>query len=253
MRGPANMDKLRAKDLRAVIEVAHSLNEIDGPTEFETAVLPLLGGLVPSDIAAFNLVMPASRVALRPAVDPPDSHFPNSNEILGAYAHQNPLISACPRRQETLKISDFLTRRELHRLEIYDLLYGPTSVEYQMAFTLPAPVGQVIGFAFNRGKPDFSERDRIVLDAVRPFVARAYEHVTAPLPRFSASELGLTRRQAEVLRCLAAGLSNAQIARDLTVSERTVGKHLENVYARLGVTNRTAAVARAFGGDRPQS
>lgn len=240
------MDRLGARDLRAIIEVAHSLNEIDGPTEFETVVLPLLGGLVPSDIASFNLVMPASRMALRPAVDPPGSHFPNGNEILGAYAHQNPLIRAG--RREALKISDFLTRRELHRLDIYDLLYGPTSVEYQMAFTLPAPVGQVIGFAFNRGKPDFSERDRIVLDAVRPFVAKAYEHVTAPLPRFSAGELGLTRRQTEVLRRLAAGLSNAQIARDLAVSERTVGKHLENVYARLGVTNRTAAVARAFGG-----
>jgi DNA-binding CsgD family transcriptional regulator len=245
------MDKLSARDLRAIIEVAHSLNEIDGPMEFETAVLPLLGGLVPSDIASFNLVMPASRMALRPAVDPPDSHFPNGNEILGAYARQNPLIRAG--RREALKISDFLTRRELHRLDIYDLLYGPTSVEYQMAFTLPAPVGQVIGFAFNRGKPDFSERDRIVLDAVRPFVARAYEHVTAPLPRFSASELGLTRRQTEVVRCLAAGLSNAQIARDLAVSERTVGKHLEHVYARLGVTSRTAAVARALGVGWPES
>jgi DNA-binding CsgD family transcriptional regulator len=244
MPGSAKFDRLSATDLRAILEVAHVLGEMDGAKEFETSVLPLLGRLVPSDIASFNVIVTAARTALRPAVDPPDAYFPHSHEILGAYAHQNPLIRAA--RPEALRLSDFLTRRQLHRLDLYNLLYGPTSVEYQMAFTLPAPAGQVIGFAFNRGRRDFSERDRIVLDAVRPFVARAYERVTIPSPRLRTSELGLTRRQAEVLRHLAAGFSNAQIARRLAVSERTVAKHLENVYARLGVTSRTAAVARAI-------
>ena len=49
-----------------------------------------------------------------------------------------------------------------------------------------------------------------------------------------------------LLDLLAAGHTNAQIARRLGLSEGTVRTHLENVYRRLHVTNRTAAVSRAF-------
>jgi DNA-binding CsgD family transcriptional regulator len=56
----------------------------------------------------------------------------------------------------------------------------------------------------------------------------------------------LTARQRELLRLVAAGHTNAQAARRLGVTEKTVGKHLENVYARLRVSSRTAAITRAF-------
>jgi DNA-binding NarL/FixJ family response regulator len=49
-----------------------------------------------------------------------------------------------------------------------------------------------------------------------------------------------------LLRLVAAGYTNAQIGRRLGVSEGTVRKHLENIYARLQVSSRTAAVTRAF-------
>ena len=58
---------------------------------------------------------------------------------------------------------------------------------------------------------------------------------------------GLTLREAEVLILVARGLTNTQIARELTLSERTVGKHLEHVYAKLGLATRTAAAAWATG------
>ena len=56
----------------------------------------------------------------------------------------------------------------------------------------------------------------------------------------------LTARQWELLRLVAAGHSNADIARQLFLSENTVRKHLENIYQRLSVSSRTAAVALAF-------
>lgn len=52
---------------------------------------------------------------------------------------------------------------------------------------------------------------------------------------------GLTPRESEVLFWLASGKSNAEIARILTISRRTVGKHLEHVYAKIGVDTRTSA------------
>jgi DNA-binding CsgD family transcriptional regulator len=57
---------------------------------------------------------------------------------------------------------------------------------------------------------------------------------------------GLTAREVEVLRLVAAGRSNPEIAAALTLSEKTVARHLSNIFAKLDVTSRTAAAAYAF-------
>ncbi|MCX5235141.1 helix-turn-helix transcriptional regulator [Streptomyces prunicolor] len=56
----------------------------------------------------------------------------------------------------------------------------------------------------------------------------------------------LTLRELDVMRAVAKGLSNGAIAGQLVVEPSTVRKHLENVYRKLGVSSRTAAVARLF-------
>ena len=55
----------------------------------------------------------------------------------------------------------------------------------------------------------------------------------------------LTLREREVLRWLARGKSNAEIGAILGISAATVGKHLEHIYPKLGVENRTAAASFA--------
>jgi DNA-binding NarL/FixJ family response regulator len=57
---------------------------------------------------------------------------------------------------------------------------------------------------------------------------------------------GLTARELEVLRLVAAGKSNREIALALVISERTVARHLQNIFAKLRVSSRTAAGAFAF-------
>jgi DNA-binding CsgD family transcriptional regulator len=57
---------------------------------------------------------------------------------------------------------------------------------------------------------------------------------------------GLTAREVEVLRLVAGGSSNREVAEALVVSEHTVARHLQNIYAKLGVSSRTAASAFAF-------
>jgi DNA-binding NarL/FixJ family response regulator len=51
----------------------------------------------------------------------------------------------------------------------------------------------------------------------------------------------LTARQVDVLRLVAEGKTDRQIAAELILSEKTVGRHLENIFARLGVSSRAAA------------
>ena len=57
---------------------------------------------------------------------------------------------------------------------------------------------------------------------------------------------GLTAREQEVLGLVAAGKSNREIAAELVLSEHTVARHLQNIFAKLGVSSRTAASAFAW-------
>lgn len=90
---------------------------------------------------------------------------------------------------------------------------------------------------------DFSDRDVLLLKLIRPHLAEMRDIGF----RRRSRDRDLTDRQRELLRLVAGGQTNRQIARHLSISEGTVRKHLENVYCRLGVSNRTSAVERAFG------
>ena len=69
----------------------------------------------------------------------------------------------------------------------------------------------------------------------------------APAPRVAADDrpFGLTERELEVLALLGTGATNRQIARNLFISERTVGVHVSRVLHKLQVTNRAQAAAVA--------
>jgi DNA-binding NarL/FixJ family response regulator len=57
---------------------------------------------------------------------------------------------------------------------------------------------------------------------------------------------GLTAREAEVLRLVAAGKTNREVAAALVISEHTVARHVQNIFAKLDVSSRSAATAFAF-------
>jgi ATP/maltotriose-dependent transcriptional regulator MalT len=56
----------------------------------------------------------------------------------------------------------------------------------------------------------------------------------------------LTDREAQVLQCVAKGLSNAEVGRELHIGEATVKTHLLRAFEKLGVADRTAAVTAAY-------
>ena len=148
--------------------------------------------------------------------------------------------------------ADFYSARQWHSTRCG--IYRPMGFEHDLMLTLPATSGSVpepgrtIRLFFFRGLgPDFSERDRALLTLLRPHLYQAY--VDAERRRHPAPQL--TPRQRDLLRLLAAGHTNTQIARRLGISEGTVRSHLENIYDRLKVSSRTAAVTRAFP-DRPR-
>jgi DNA-binding CsgD family transcriptional regulator len=159
--------------------------------------------------------------------------------------------------RSVIKIADFYSARQWHSTGMYTGLYRPKGYEHELMLTLPAgpgSAGRVPGpgrtvrlFLFRGPGADFAEADRALLTLLRPHLHQAYldaERRRRPRP-------DLTPRQWQVLDLLAAGHTNGQIARRLGVSEGTIRSHLENIYRRLGVTSRTAAVTRALGPDGP--
>lgn len=69
-------------------------------------------------------------------------------------------------------------------------------------------------------------------------------HLVGAAARRQASEL--TERECEVVRLVAAGMSNREIASRLVISEHTVARHLQNIFMKLGISSRAAATAYAY-------
>jgi DNA-binding CsgD family transcriptional regulator len=151
--------------------------------------------------------------------------------------------------RSAVKPSDFYSARQWHCTGMYCDILRPQGLEHQLGLCLPDPAalsagpGRTVRLFFHRGPgPDFTDRDRAVLTLLRPHLHQACldaERRRHPVPR-------LTPRQKDLLHLLAAGHTNSQIARRLGISEGTVRTHLENIYEKLHVSSRTAAVTRAF-------
>jgi DNA-binding CsgD family transcriptional regulator len=151
-------------------------------------------------------------------------------------------------------ISDFLSLDRFHRLGLYAEFFRGISVEHQIAISLPGPDEQVIGVALSRGDRDFSDQDRALLSVLRAPLTAALLRARSRQPAsqaLGAADCGdqagpasLTAREIVILRLVAAGRTNRAIAHQLQLSPRTVAKHLEHVYRKLGVSSRAAAVAR---------
>jgi DNA-binding CsgD family transcriptional regulator len=100
----------------------------------------------------------------------------------------------------------------------------------------------LVSFVFNRAGSGFRARELELAEAVRPHLANLYR-LGGGIPR--AAETPLTAREREVLEWVAAGKTNRDIAAILGAKPRTIEKHLERIYEKLGVETRTAAAARA--------
>ena len=224
---------------------------------FRPALLEALRRAVPSDWASLNDIGPGPGEVLS-LVEPP---IPVELHVAFArHAHENPLLQHFQRTRDAraYRMSDVATHEQLHATALYREVYAVIGLEYQMAFVLPARDGHVLAPVLSRRHNDFTDEEVAFVEAARPHLIQAYRNArehsvllqrlgeAAPAPPVDLSAHGLTRREAEVLRHVAAGRSNADVAQDLAVSTRTVQKHLENAYRKLGVKSRSEAARIAW-------
>jgi DNA-binding CsgD family transcriptional regulator len=254
--GEGLLERLGPSDYEAVLDFVRQVHAVRDMATFPRRAIAGIGALIACDILTYNEIDTRQQRAYM--VEQPAGVITNSQvRTFERLAHQHPLIRhyALTRETRPRKISDFLSLAEFRRLDLYQEFFRQVEVNYQMAVTIPSSTSVVIGIALNRTRRDFSERDRAVLDVVRPHLAQSYRNVieratlrertqaaeralwSAP----AASLASLTSREEEVLVLVAGGKTNLQIAERLSLSPRTVQKHLEHIYDKVGVRSRTAA------------
>lgn len=345
------MVRLARSDFERVLAAVRLVGEAQNPDDFSQVVIEQVAELIPSDIVTFNEIDPVAGRLVFLAEPKSFPLPPDSGSLLAELADQHPLIRYIGETGDgsAKRISDFWTQEEFHASDVYQLLYRPMGMEYQMSVALPAPRPVVIGIVVSRADSDFSERDRMVFNLTRPHFVQAWHNArdqtrmrallgaavnaadpgtaglvilsdplqelipgtlvslyryfgrpahTSPLParierwlaterrrlhdegslellkpllgesggqrmvlrylpapgsdpgalllreqapmprRQSLESLGLSVREAEIVECVISGASNAAIGETLHVSPATVKKHLENIYAKLGVRGR---------------
>ena len=169
------------------------------------------------------------------------------------FAHPLVRYHAASRGAGVRRISDSIPFARFREGALYDEYYRRIGIDHAMALPLYVDGDTLVSFVLNRRRRDFSDRDRDVLDLATATLAGIYRSVR--LPRRSgraAARLvaALTGREQQVIEWLAAGKTDRDIAAILGCSHRTVQKHLQRIYEKLGVETRTAAALRWLGASR---
>jgi len=237
------MPSLGRRDLHGVLDLVLQLGSTESKQPFPLPVLLELQRLVDADAAGY--VETDAGTASRGACElvtriPPPGLF----EYLEDVGHEDPTHRIyCHGRPDSVAISDFISARSFHRRHIYARICEPLGVEDSLRLYLPDVDGCAHFFFFDRPKRGFSTRTRLLLETLRPHLAEAGNRRRTSLTLDAGGRL--TAREAEILRHVAAGETNAQIAHRLWLTENTVRTHLDHIYRKLDVHTRTAAIARA--------
>jgi DNA-binding CsgD family transcriptional regulator len=236
---------LSDSDYGAILEFLHLAGANGGPDPFPEQLLAELRRLIPCDVVSYGDFDPDRRgwrCAPRWVGEPRAPVTASIGEAFQALRDQYPHapFDATP----LLRWSDRLSRRALRRLDLYWEVGHPLGCEYELTLWLKDGSAVFGGFAFDRFRGDFGDRDLRVLETLRPHLLQLVQNAGARWPDAAAV---LTVREREILGWVADGKANREIAERLYISPGTVRKHLDNIYAKLDVPNRTAAVSRAYG------
>lgn len=253
---------LRRGDLEAVVKFLGDAVALDCDQPYTSRLLEGIRELIPCDGITYQEYDHAARRSFRLiGFDDDEGDFdwdadeePDSIDA-GVYWRLGP----CPIVEHrvadgdlgAIRVSDIVSSRQFRRTPLYTEYFRPQAIEHMLDLGL-APRGSrqrsLILFRA-RAAPDFSERDRIVLEMLRPHLAcrertsllrQSLREVQVPEVNGSRYP-ALTAREREVVELVGSGMTNAEVAAKLWISPSTVKKHLENVYAKVGIGRRAVA------------
>jgi DNA-binding CsgD family transcriptional regulator len=241
------MEGLQDRDYRAALEFIEVAWALADERAFTDGTLAALNELIPSDVVAYDELDRLQRQGLYSVVVGEEDD--GEEEWFWRIVDEHPL---CRHQQAYLdfsanRLSDVIPRQRLVNSRVYAEWFRPLGIAAELEIGVARSRTHTCTFILDRATGDFSDRDRAVLELVRPHLQRIREmsKLRRAVAHTDPAELNqLTPRETEIVELVAAGLTNAAIAERLWISPGTVKKHLENVYAKLGVGNRTAVATK---------
>ncbi len=237
------LDRRQREALEALAWLAAG-GSTDARARAETA-LAWAAAVLPCDLALAQ----AAHGPRSTWIEPPGAIDPRHLAAFEACAGEYPLAAHTRGGGDgrPLRRSDVMATACYRRNAAYAEVFGPLGIDHQLVMAVPARAGAWC-VAFNRSGADFSDAEVAVAALVRPLLAAALARSDAAGAGAAPEPAGLaplTARERAVLDQVRTGASNKQIARALGMAPRTVQKHLEHIYRKLGVGNRTAAARAA--------
>ncbi len=252
------MAELPSQHLKHALDFVLDLSALQDAGSFAKYVVGGLPRLVASELTTLSICDLSSGV--RRVVSIPENAISiDDQQCFNRLMHEHPLVRFHSKHPDggAWRISDSMPMHVFKRKEIYGDYYRRIGIDHVVAVPIVSNPRLVMSFVLNRAGHDFADSECDLLNRMQPALANLYRvtSMTARMNRAQESQLlSLTPREREVLIWVGAGKSDAQVAAILGLSVRTVQKHLENSYVKLGVENRTAAAMLVLGkSDRIES
>jgi DNA-binding CsgD family transcriptional regulator len=250
--------ELTSRELRAALDTLQAIGaDCTGPEDFARRGVECLPDLIGSDLTTLSTCdLDTGHRAV--VSDQPGAISRREIEVFDHYLHVHPLVLDHGRNPaaQTRRVDDLQPDGAFRCTPLFNEYYRKIGIDHVMAVPIHVDRRFLVSFVLNRSGTAFGARD--LAEVVRPHLANLYRLAvsregTRALPAdapFDRAAAPLTPREREVLDWVAAGKTNRDIAAILGASPRTVEKHLERIYEKLGVETRTAAVMRVRAASR---
>ena len=243
---------LSPEDYEQILSLLPALYLLQDLAALPTTMMRIAAALIPNLCCTYNELRPTTRSVLV-AYEPEEWRARLEPHVAAAehYLDQHPVYAHVRKTGDgdARAISDFLPEESWRHTGFASTITEPIGIRDTLVFCLVAANASQIFIALNRGQWGFSTRDKQVANLLRSHFTAAYNNSLAftesqALASLAAPTTGLSRRESEVLEWLVQGKTNSEIGQILSISVRTVEKHVEMIYRKLGVETRTGAILR---------